>query len=55
MDLLNIKKRKPIVDFNQYTFTIFGNAGIGKSSFCANFFDEPLFLAWEQGQNALEV
>lgn len=55
MDLLNIKKRKPIVDLNQYNFTIFGSAGVGKSSFCANFFDEPLFLAWEQGQNALEV
>lgn len=55
MDLLNIKKRKPIVDLNQYSFTIFGSAGIGKTSFCANFFDEPLFLAWEQGQNALEV
>lgn len=55
MDLLNIKKRKPIVDLNQYSFTIFGSAGVGKSSFCANFFDEPLFLAWEQGQNALEV
>lgn len=55
MDLLNIKKRKPIVDLNKYSFTIFGSAGIGKTSFCANFFDEPLFLAWEQGQNALEV
>lgn len=55
MDLLNIKKRKPIIDLNQYNFTIFGSAGVGKTSFCANFFDEPLFLAWEQGQNALEV
>lgn len=55
MDLLNIKKRKPIIDLNQYSFTIYGGAGEGKTSFCSYFFDEPLFLAWEQGQNALEA
>lgn len=55
MDLLNIQKRKPIIDLNKYSFTFFGSPGSGKTSTCAYFFDEPLFLAWEQGQNALEV
>lgn len=55
MDLLNIKKRKPIVDLNQYSFTFYGGVGSGKTSTASFFFDEPLFLAWEQGQNALEV
>ncbi|NMW84723.1 AAA family ATPase [Peptoniphilus sp. AGMB00490] len=31
MDLLNIQKRKPIVDLNQYNFTIYGSAGVGKA------------------------
>lgn len=55
MDLLNIQKRKPIVDLNQYSFTFYGGVGSGKTSTASFFFDEPLFLAWEQGQNALEV
>ncbi|MBU5669620.1 AAA family ATPase [Peptoniphilus sp. MSJ-1] len=55
MDLLNLQKRKPIVDLNQYNFTLYGSPGIGKSSVASYLFDDPLFLAWEQGQNALEV
>ena len=55
MDIANIKKRKPITDINKYSFTIYGAPSIGKTSLCAYLFDEPLYFAWEQGQNALNA
>lgn len=54
-NLETLEKRKPVVDLNQYQFTFYGSAGIGKTSVAGHFFDEPLFLAFEKGQNALEA
>lgn len=54
-NLETLEKRKPVVDLNQYQFTFYGSAGIGKTSVAGFFFEEPLFLAFEKGQNALEA
>lgn len=55
MSLENLQKRKPVTDINSYTFTFYGSVGQGKSSLANALFDDVLFFAWEQGQNALEA
>lgn len=49
MDLRTLTKKKPETDLNRYQFTIYGAPGIGKTSFACEFFEDPLFLAWEDG------
>ena len=55
MDLKTLKKREPIIDMNEYSFTVYGAPSIGKTSTCYYLFDEPLFFAFEKGQNALNT
>lgn len=53
---MSLLKRNEInTDINHYRYTFFGVAGSGKTSLAFNFFDDPIFFAWEQGQKTLEA
>ena len=54
-NLETLEKRKPLVDLNEYNFTFYGGAGQGKTTTASYFFDDPIFFAWERGQNAVEA
>ena len=54
-NLKTFKRNKPSVDLNDYRYTFYGVAGVGKTTTAFNFFDDPLFFAWEQGQKTLDA
>lgn len=54
-NLKTFKRNKPSKDINDYRFTFYGGAGVGKTTTAFNFFDDPIFFAWEQGQKTLDA
>ncbi|WP_336786909.1 ATP-binding protein [Paenibacillus sp. MMO-177] len=53
-DILNIPVTEPRRDMTEYSWTIYGIGGFGKSGLAARF-PEALFFAFEAGQNALRA
>jgi hypothetical protein len=51
---LPIEKTKKVTNLTDYIIFIYGQPGIGKSTFCSNF-EQALFLATEPGLKSLEV
>lgn len=54
-DIMKLEIEEPKMDIDDYSWTIYGAAGIGKSSLCSHLFPDPAFFQWEQGQNALRA
>lgn len=54
-DIMNLEVQEPVRDFNDYSWTIYGVGGIGKTSMVGHLFNDPAFFQFEQGQNTLRA
>lgn len=54
-NIMDLEVQEPVRDFNDYSWTIYGVGGIGKTSLVGHLFNDPAFFQFEQGQNTLRA
>lgn len=54
-DIFNLQVEEPKVSINDYSWTFYGQAGIGKSSVAGLLFDDPAFFKWEDNQKHIKA
>ena len=54
-DIMGLEVEEPKTSIDDYSWTIYGEAGIGKSSICAHLFPDPAYFQWENNQGAIRA
>lgn len=54
-DILNLEVEEPKVSIDDYSWSFYGQAGIGKSTVAGLMFDDPAFFKWEDNQKHIKA
>lgn len=54
-DILNVEVEEPKRDLNDYSYTIVGEPGVGKSTLCSFLFDDCIFFTFDNNQEHIRA